>query len=102
MKWVGVEHFNHLDRDLDGEKQCCAGYIDVEADTGVIVEDCQPDCLVHRIVAPIIAPLLMRDIGSNALVARLPQVPFRTLPGGTLDLQTTMLELLPFLNLEAL
>ena len=70
---------------------------------GVIVEDRRGDgTTVHRIVAPMVVPLLMRDIGSNALVSRLPRLPFPRRPDNTVNLKQTVLELLPFINLNAL
>jgi len=68
---------------------------------GVIVEERRADTPVHRIVAPMVVPLLMRDVGSHAVVARLPPLPFARRPDGIVDLQKTVLELLPFLNLDA-
>lgn len=68
---------------------------------GVIVEDHRAGTKVHRIVAPMVVPLLMLNVGSSALVARLPRLPFARRPDGTLDLLKAVVELLPFINLES-
>lgn len=70
---------------------------------GVVIEDrVSSGTAVHRIVAPMVVPLLMRDVGSNALVARLPKLPFPRRRDGSVNLSQTVLELLPFLNIDAL
>jgi hypothetical protein len=70
---------------------------------GVIVRerDAEAGAVLHRIVAPMVVPLLMRDIGSNALCARLPRLPLPVRPDNTVNTQQSVLELLPFLNLDA-
>jgi len=68
---------------------------------GVVVEHVQDGARRHRIVAPMIVPLLMMDIGSAALPAQLPRLPFPRRPDDSVHLQQTVLEALPFLDLDA-
>ena len=69
---------------------------------GVIVMGRDGPSAVHRIVAPLVVPLLLRDVGSKALVARMPALPFPRHIDGSINLMQTLMELLPFINVDAL
>lgn len=69
---------------------------------GVIVMDRSGHTAVHRIVAPVVVPLLLRDVESKALVARMPPMPFSRHLNGTVNLMQTLIEVLPYINVEAL
>ena len=69
---------------------------------GVIIARTHAGQRKHRIIAPMVAPLLMKDIGSTAMLAQVPRVPFPRWPDGSLRLQQTILEALPFLDLGAI
>ena len=69
---------------------------------GVVVADTNKGTAIHRIVAPIIVPLLLRDVGSRALVVRMPRLPFARHATGGINLMQTLMELLPYINVDAL
>jgi hypothetical protein len=48
-----------------------------------------------------LVPLLMREVGSHALIARLPSLPFPRRPDNSVDPRKTILELLPSVNIGA-
>lgn len=86
--------------DADVNRSNALAYLMTE---GVIVMDRSGPTAVHRIVAPVVVPLLLRDVGSNALVSRMPRLslPINPRTGG-INLMQTLLELLPFINVAAL
>lgn len=69
---------------------------------GIITEKCHDWDLRYRIVAPLVVPLLMRDVGSRTNVAALPKRRFPRKSDGTVDLITAVLEVLPFVDKPAI
>jgi hypothetical protein len=69
---------------------------------GVIVGYMEGGLEKHRLVAPVVAPLLMQDIGSCARVAAMARMPFPRDSAENVRLELTLFELLPFIDLDAL
>lgn len=90
--WLGVAG-------ADSSRSDALAYLMTE---GVIVMDRRGPTAVHRIVAPVVVPLLMRNVESKALVARMPVLTFPRHANGSINLMQTLMELLPFINMEAL
>jgi hypothetical protein len=57
----------------------------------------------YRILAPLLVSLLRNEVGFNTHKVGMPRLPFSRLPGAEdIDLKRTILELLPYVDIEAL